>query len=38
MHKDAKWAKHIISLQDSEGKWGIFHSLAELLASNAAQT
>ena len=28
MHKGAKWAKHIISLQDSEGKWGIFHSLA----------
>ena len=28
MHKDAKWAKQIISLQDSEGKWGIFHSLA----------
>lgn len=29
MHKDVKWAKQIISLQDSEGKWGIFHSLSK---------
>lgn len=30
MHKDGKWAKHIISLQDEEGKWGCFHSLSQL--------
>lgn len=29
MHKDGKWAKQIIELQDSEGKWGIFHSMAQ---------
>lgn len=29
MHKDVKWAKQIISLQDREGKWGIFHSLSQ---------
>ena len=29
MHKDVKWAKQIISLQSSEGKWGIFHSLSQ---------
>lgn len=29
MHKDGKWAKQIISLQDSEGKWGCFHSLSQ---------
>lgn len=27
MHKDTKWAKQIISLQDKEGKWGYFHTL-----------
>lgn len=34
MHKDGKWAKQIISLQDKEGKWGIFHSLAQPVAEN----
>lgn len=34
MHKDVKWAKEIISLQDSEGKWGIFHSLAQPTTKN----
>ena len=29
MHKDVKWAKQIISLQDGEGKWGTFHSLSQ---------
>lgn len=29
MHKDGKWAKRIIELQDSEGKWGWFHSLSQ---------
>lgn len=29
MHKDGKWAKQIISLQDEEGKWGCFHSLSQ---------
>lgn len=28
MYKDGKWAKQIIELQDSEGKWGIFHSMS----------
>lgn len=28
MHRDGKWAKQIISLQDEEGKWGCFHSLS----------
>lgn len=29
MHKDGKWAKQIIALQDEEGKWGCFHSLSK---------
>lgn len=29
MHRDGKWAKQIISLQDEEGKWGCFHSLSQ---------
>lgn len=28
IHKDGKWAHEIISYQDTEGKWGAFHSLA----------
>ena len=36
MHKDTKWAQQILSLQDEEGKWGIFHSLAQI--SNAPMT
>lgn len=29
MHKDGKWAKQIIALQESDGKWGWFHSLSQ---------
>lgn len=29
MHKETKWAKQIIALQDDEGKWGWFHSLSQ---------
>ncbi|MCH5349068.1 MAG: hypothetical protein J1E40_07080 [Oscillospiraceae bacterium] len=29
MHKNGKWAKQIISLQDEEGKWGYFHSMSK---------
>lgn len=29
MHKDGKWAKKIIALQESDGKWGCFHSLSQ---------
>lgn len=28
MHKDSKWARQLIDLQDAEGKWGQFHSLS----------
>lgn len=28
MHRDGKWARSIIELQDAEGKWGRFHSMA----------
>lgn len=34
MHKDTKWAEHIISLQDKEGKWGWFHSLSKFSDSS----
>ena len=30
MHKDGKWAKTLLSLQDEEGKWGQFHSMSQL--------
>ena len=33
MHKDGKWAKQIIDLQDTEGKWGWFHSLSQSYGS-----
>lgn len=33
MHKDGKWAKQIISLQESDGKWGWFHSLSQFYNS-----
>ena len=33
MHKDGKWAKQIIALQDEEGKWGCFHSLSQFYNS-----
>lgn len=29
MHKDGKWARQIIALQESDGKWGCFHSLSQ---------
>lgn len=29
MHKDGKWAKSIIALQEDDGKWGCFHSLSK---------
>lgn len=29
MHKDGKWARQILALQDEEGKWGCFHSLSQ---------
>jgi len=29
MHKDGKWAKSIIALQEEDGKWGCFHSLSQ---------
>lgn len=29
MHKDGKWARQLIALQDSDGKWGWFHSLSK---------
>lgn len=28
-HKNTKWAKQILALQDEEGKWGYFHSLSQ---------
>ncbi len=33
MHRDGKWAKNIIALQDNEGKWGCFHSLSKFYDS-----
>ena len=33
MHKDGKWAKQIISLQEDDGKWGCFHSLSQFYNS-----
>ncbi len=29
MYKSGKWAKEIISMQDEDGKWGSFHSMAQ---------
>lgn len=34
MHKDTKWAKDIISLQEDDGKWGCFHSLSQVYSSH----
>ena len=28
MHKNGKWAKQLIDLQESDGKWGWFHTLS----------
>ena len=33
MHKDGKWARQIISLQEDDGKWGYFHSLSQFYDS-----
>lgn len=33
MHKNGKWARQIISLQESDGKWGWFHSLSQFYNS-----
>ncbi|MCM1235063.1 MAG: hypothetical protein NC489_33610 [Ruminococcus flavefaciens] len=33
MHKNGKWAKQIVSLQESDGKWGWFHSLSQFYNS-----
>ena len=33
MHKDTKWAKEIIALQEDDGKWGWFHSLSQFYSS-----
>lgn len=33
MHKNGKWATRLIELQDSEGKWGWFHSLSQFYDS-----
>ena len=33
MHKDSKWAKDIIALQEDDGKWGWFHSLSQFYQS-----
>ena len=33
MHKDGKWAKAILALQEEDGKWGYFHSLSRFYAS-----
>lgn len=29
MHKNGKWAKALIALQEPDGKWGCFHSLSK---------
>lgn len=29
MYKEGKWAKEIPALQNEDGKWGCFHSLAK---------
>lgn len=29
MHRDGKWAKQIINLQERDGKWGCFHTLSQ---------
>ena len=33
MYKDGKWAKSIIAMQESDGKWGCFHSLSKTYSS-----
>ncbi len=33
MYKDSKWAKEIVSMQESDGKWGWFHTLSRSCSS-----
>lgn len=33
MHKEGKWAKEILAIQESDGKWGCFHSLSQFYNS-----
>ena len=33
MHKEGKWAKSILALQEEDGKWGWFHSLSQFYQS-----
>lgn len=33
MHKETRWAKEIIALQDDDGKWGWFHTLSKIYQS-----
>lgn len=33
MYKEGKWAKRILDLQESDGKWGCFHSLSQFYNS-----
>lgn len=33
MHKNGKWARQIVALQDDEGKWGNFHSMSQFSAA-----
>lgn len=33
MHKEGKWARAIIALQEDDGKWGCFHSLSQFYNS-----
>jgi len=30
MHKNGRWAKQLIALQEADGKWGCFHSLSKV--------
>lgn len=34
MHKDGKWAKMILALQEPDGKWGCFHSLSRFYGAD----
>ena len=31
MHKDGKWAKRIIALQEDDGKWGLLSFFVTIL-------
>ena len=34
MHKDGKWARQILALQEDDGKWGCFHSLSQFYGAS----